>query len=134
MTVIRCAGALLAAATFTAGAGPVAAGDRRVPVIPPTGARVRVVIDTDCAAEVDDQYAVALALLSPERFHIEGFVAAHFGDAGGPTGIERSAAEIRTVLEKAGMGGKYPVKKGSHPLQYGSVATLPPAGGRVAPS
>jgi len=96
--------------------------NRRIPEIPPPGERIRLILDTDAAAEVDDQYAIALALLSPERFDIEGFVAAHFGDAGGPDGVERSAKEIETVLDKAGMLGKFPVKRGSHPLRYSSVA------------
>jgi purine nucleosidase len=99
------------------------AQDRRVPTLRPPGESIRVVIDADCANEVDDQYAVALALLSPERFEIEGFVAAHYGDKGGPEGIERSAREIEAVMAKAGMAGKYPVKLGSHPLQYGSIPT-----------
>lgn len=116
--------AFLFPALFVSGsASPSIAQDRPVPTIPPPGQLIRVVIDTDCANEVDDQYAVALALLSPERFKIEGFVAAHYGDKGGAEGIARSAREIETMLEKAGMAGKYPVKLGSHPLQYGNVPT-----------
>ena len=97
-----------------------AAAERRVPAYPPAG-RIRVVIDADAANEVDDQYAIALALLSPERLRIEGFVAAHYGDKGGPDGIEKSAAEIHAVLEKAGMAGRFPVKRGSHPFRYSGV-------------
>lgn len=97
-------------------------GGRRVPEIPPPGERIRLILDADAANEVDDQYAIALALLSPERFEIEGFVASHFGDRGGPEGIDASAREIECVLAKAGVLGKFPVKRGSHPLQYGSVA------------
>ena len=91
--------------------------DRKVPQIPPKGERIRVVIDSDARNEIDDQWAIALAILSPERFEIEGFVGATFS-SGGPGSVEASAREIETVLEKAGMAGRWPVKRGSHPMQY----------------
>jgi hypothetical protein len=60
-----------------------------------------------------------LAILSPERFGIEGFIGANFDNQrGGPDGIEKSVNEIELILEKAGMAGKWPVKHGSHPMQY----------------
>jgi len=94
-------------------------GHRRVPVIPPKGQPIRVIIDTDTRNEIDDVWAVALAILSPERFRIEGFVAANFdNERGGPDGVEQSAREIETILSKAGMAGRYPVKHGSHPMRY----------------
>jgi purine nucleosidase len=77
------------------------------------------VIDSDAKNEIDDQWAIALAILCPERFEIEGFVGANFDNAhGGPGSVEASVAEIETVLEKAGMAGKWPVLPGSHPLRY----------------
>jgi purine nucleosidase len=92
---------------------------RLVPGIPPKGRRIRVVIDTDAANEIDDQWAIALALLSPERFQIEGFVAANFdNDHGGPQGIAKSYEEIRRVLDKGGFGNRYPVFRGSDPMRY----------------
>ena len=91
---------------------------RRVPTIPPPGRRIRVVIDADTDNEVDDQYAVALALLSPERLDLRGFVAAHFGDGGGPEGIQRSFDETKHVMELAGMAGRVPVLRGNHPMRY----------------
>lgn len=39
---------------------------------------VRVVIDTDAANEIDDQFALAWAFLSPERLSLEAIVAAPF--------------------------------------------------------
>ena len=42
---------------------------------------VRVVIDTDAANEIDDQFALAWALLSPEVLQIEGLYAAPFSFA-----------------------------------------------------
>jgi len=94
-------------------------GERRLPTIPPTGERLRVVIDSDAKNEVDDQWAIALAVLSPERFQIEGFVGANFdNDHGGPGGIAASVAEIEIVLAKAGMADRWPVLPGSHPMRY----------------
>jgi inosine-uridine nucleoside N-ribohydrolase len=95
--------------------------ERRVPQIPPAHEKIRVIIDTDAACEIDDQYAIALAVLSPERFEIEGFVAAHFGDSGGPNGVQDSADVIARVLDKAGLANKFPIKRGSDPFQYSRV-------------
>jgi inosine-uridine nucleoside N-ribohydrolase len=93
--------------------------ERRVPEIPAVGERMRVVIDSDAKNEIDDQWAIALAILSPERFEIEGFVGANFDNArGGPNGVDRSVREIETVLDKAGMAGRWPVLHGSHPMRY----------------
>jgi len=88
-----------------------------VPWPPPPG-ELRVIIDTDAANEVDDQFALALALGLPERLRLEGIVAAHFGLAGGSTGIDRSFSEIERVLENANLRGKIVVKRGSDPLVY----------------
>jgi inosine-uridine nucleoside N-ribohydrolase len=98
------------------------AQERSVPQFPPGEGKIRVIIDADAANEIDDQWAIALALLSPERFKIEGFVAAHYGDKGGGQGIEKSLVEINAVLKKAGMAGRFPVLRGSHPLIYGRVS------------
>lgn len=95
---------------------------RKVPAIPPKGQRLRLLIDSDAKNEIDDQYALALAILSPERFAIEGFVGANFdNERGGPDGVEKSAREIELILAKAGLAGRWPVKRGSHPLQYRNV-------------
>ncbi|MDF1514914.1 MAG: nucleoside hydrolase [Anaerolineae bacterium] len=93
--------------------------NRRVPVIPPKDQSIRVIIDSDAKNEIDDQWAIALAILAPERFEIEGFIGANFDNAsGGPDGITASVREIKTVLEKAGMKGTWPVLPGSHPMRY----------------
>lgn len=47
---------------------------------PPEGP-VRLLIDTDTANEIDDQYALAWALLSPEHMHIEAVTAEPFSFA-----------------------------------------------------
>jgi inosine-uridine nucleoside N-ribohydrolase len=94
---------------------------RKVPKIPPKGKRLRVIIDTDAKNEIDDIWAIALAILSPERFKIEGFVAANFDNnrlETGPDSIEASFKEINTILNKAGLANKWPVLRGSHPMRY----------------
>ena len=42
---------------------------------PPSGGPVRLLIDTDTANEIDDQYALAWALLSPEHMIVEAVTA-----------------------------------------------------------
>ena len=101
-------------------------GQRKVPQIPPKDQRLRVVIDSDAKNEIDDQWAIALALLSPERFGIEGFVGANFSNSfsDGPDSVEQSVREIELLLDKAGMAGRYPVVPGSHPMRYPSEPSL----------
>jgi inosine-uridine nucleoside N-ribohydrolase len=97
------------------------ARQRRVPVIPPKSRKLRVIIDTDTRNEIDDIWAISLAVRCPERFQIEGFVAANYDNrnlGAGPASIETSACMIETVLQKAGLQGKFPVKRGSPPMRY----------------
>ena len=94
---------------------------RKVPKIPLKGERLRVIIDTDAKNEIDDIWAIALAILSPERFKIEGFVAANFDNnrpEAGPDSVEASFKEIKTILNKAGLANRWPVLRGSAPLRY----------------
>lgn len=94
---------------------------RKVPQIPPKGQPIRVIFDTDAKNEIDDIWALALVVLSPERFKIEGFVAANFDNErpeAGPGSIEASFKEVNTILDKAGLTGKYPVLHGSPPMRY----------------
>lgn len=91
--------------------------DRVVPEIPPAGKKMRLLIDSDAANEIDDLYAIALALNAPERFNIVGFIATHFLDSG-PESTEASYSLILELLDKAGVSGKYTVKRGADPMQY----------------
>jgi len=97
--------------------------ERLVPIIPPVGQQMRIIIDTDAANEIDDLYAIALALASNDRFKIEGFVATHFAahSFAGPDSIDESYDVINTLLEKAGLKGQIPVVCGGHPMQYFTV-------------
>jgi purine nucleosidase len=83
-----------------------------VPEIPPKEERMRVIIVSDATNEIDDIWAIALALLYPERFDIVGFVGSNYDhtywSGTGPEGIEKSVSEIHTILEKAGLKGRYP--------------------------
>ena len=59
---------------------------------PPTG-KVRMVLDTDTYNEIDDQFAVVQALISPDRLAVEAIYAAPFDNnrSSGPgEGMEKS--------------------------------------------
>ena len=69
---------------------------------PPTG-KVRMVLDTDTYNEVDDQFALVHALLSPDRLQVEAIYAAPYFNnrSSGPAdGMEKSYEEIHRLLEK----------------------------------
>ena len=93
--------------------------ERILPSIPDKGKKIRVIIDADAKNEIDDQWALTLALLSNERFEIVGFVASNFDNPhDAPSGIEKSFQEIKLVLQKMGFEDKYQVYRGSHPMRY----------------
>ncbi len=69
---------------------------------PPTD-KVRMVLDTDTYNEIDDQFAVVQALLSPDQLAVEAIYAAPFYNsrsAGPGDGMEKSYAEILQLLER----------------------------------
>lgn len=69
---------------------------------PPTG-KVRMVLDTDTYNEVDDQFALVHALLSPDRLRVEAIYAAPYFNnrsTGPADGMEKSYEEIHRLLEK----------------------------------
>ncbi len=69
---------------------------------PPKG-KVRAVIDTDTYNEIDDQFAVVHALLSPEKLTVEGLYAAPFFNLRSSSpgdGMEMSYDEIIRLLGK----------------------------------
>ncbi len=59
----------------------------------------RVLIDTDAANEIDDQFAIAWAMLSPDRMDVEAIVAAPYGHL---HMREELVAEIRARQEDTG--------------------------------
>ena len=69
---------------------------------PPEGI-VKMVLDTDTYNEVDDQFALAYCLLSPERLEVQAVYAAPFFNdrsSGPEEGMEKSYAEIIRLLGK----------------------------------
>ncbi len=85
---------------------------RLVRLMPPEG-KVRFVLDTDAFNEIDDQFAIVYALLSPEKLDVEAIYAAPFAptplapmpfhkdrSSGPADGMEKSYEEILRVLEK----------------------------------
>ena len=64
--------------------------DRAGLLVPPKGP-VRALIDTDTANEIDDQFALTWALLSPERITVEAIVAAPYSFAHHRQDRQRSA-------------------------------------------
>ncbi|MEO2199220.1 MAG: hypothetical protein ABGY72_24480, partial [bacterium] len=72
----------------------------RLLAIPGSG-RVRAVLDTDTYNEIDDQYALAYCLLSPERISVEAIYAAPFVNdrsTSAAQGMEKSYEEILRLL------------------------------------
>ncbi len=66
---------------------------------------VDVVLDTDAYNEIDDQFAIAYMLLSPERLRVKQLYAAPFHNKKSTSpedGMERSYNEILKVLDLAG--------------------------------
>ncbi|MDA0709470.1 MAG: nucleoside hydrolase [bacterium] len=82
---------------------------------PPVG-RVRMVLDTDTYNEVDDQFAVAHAMLSPDQMSVEAIYAAPFHNArsqGPADGMEKSYEEILRLLDRLKIPGENLVHRGS---------------------
>ncbi len=66
----------------------------------PTG-RVRAVLDTDAYNEIDDQFAIVYAMLSPDHIALEAIYAAPFlndRSESAADGMEKSYGEIQHVL------------------------------------
>lgn len=66
------------------------------------GKRKRVILDTDTYNEIDDQFALALAMLSPKEIELLAVTAAPFHNGNSDSyadGMERSYREIGIVME-----------------------------------
>ena len=94
----------------------------------PRAGRLRVVIDTDAANEIDDPFAIAWALLSPDRLQVEAVYAAPYSFAHRRSqsrvqqhrqfdppgvGMQRSHAAIQAVYDKLGLDSRGRVLRGS---------------------
>src|SRR3712207_6575816 len=60
---------------------PKLSADQRLRLLEPPNGKVRLVIDTDAHNEIDDQFALVWALLSLDKFNIEGVYAAPYSFA-----------------------------------------------------
>lgn len=75
-----------------------------------------MVLDTDTFNEIDDQYAVAHAVASPDRMDVEALYAAPFTNSrstGPADGMEKSYDEIHRLLGLMKLENKPPVFKGA---------------------
>lgn len=82
---------------------------------PPTG-KVRMVLDTDTYNEIDDQFAVVYALLSPESLDVEALYAAPFFNSRSSSpgdGMEKSYQEILRLLSRLAVSCEGLVYRGS---------------------
>ncbi|OMF22251.1 nucleoside hydrolase [Paenibacillus sp. FSL H8-0548] len=98
---------------------PVISNEDRVKRLEPAHRKVRAVLDTDTFNEIDDQFAICYALLSPESISLQAIYAAPFHNelSDGPKdGMEKSYNEIVKVLE---------LMKSSVPSYPGSESYLP---------
>lgn len=75
--------------------------------------QVRVIIDTDCAAEIDDSYAIVFALLSP-KLDVCAICAEHVGLHGSEADSFAAAHELLDAMDLDGM---IPVLHGRAPLR-----------------
>ena len=67
--------------------------------------KIRMVLDTDAFNEIDDQFAVAYALLAKDRISLEALYAAPFfnSNSSGPAdGMEKSYEELIQILKRLG--------------------------------
>ena len=78
--------------------------------------QLRTVIDTDTFNEVDDQFAIAHALLSPKRLSVEALYAAPYFNqrlSSPKDGMEKSYQELHTLLGRLGKPSEGLVYAGS---------------------
>ena len=77
----------------------------RIKRLQPPASQLRMVLDTDAYNEIDDQFALVYALLSPQKLSVEAIYAAPFYNdrSSGPAdGMEKSYDEILRLLDFLG--------------------------------
>ncbi len=114
---------------------PTILDSTRLERLRPPGGKVRIVIDTDTYNEIDDQFALVYALLSPERLSVEAIYAAPFFNhrsTGPGHGMDLSYEEILRLLDRLGVPPDDLAFRGSngfltdyeHPYQSDAVTDL----------
>jgi inosine-uridine nucleoside N-ribohydrolase len=95
----------------------------------PDEKKIKVILDTDVRNEVDDQFAIMHALMTP-KFDVRGIIAAHFGHDRIEDSMEASYEELQRVLQHAGLCGKVRTARGSKTAlkveQKGYFGNIPP--------
>jgi purine nucleosidase len=95
---------------------PKISSSARLEKLQPPEGKIRIVIDTDTYNEIDDQFAVVHALLSPERLLVEGIYAAPFFNHRSTSpgqGMELSYDEILRLLDRLDMPSESLAYRGS---------------------
>ena len=109
---------------------PVISEEERVRRLMPPKGKVRVVLDTDTYNEVDDQFALAYALMSPEKMEVEAVYAAPFSsiffsnllntdgvsipmESDMEKGLELSFKEIHKIFDMLGQPKENRIFRGS---------------------
>lgn len=105
---------------------PIIGEAHRLKLLSPPSGKVRMVLDTDTFNEVDDQFAVTHALLSPESMSVEAIYAAPYNkkSISGPSeGMELSYQEILQLLQRLDIAAAGLVHRGS--AAFMAEATTP---------
>jgi len=85
---------------------PALSDAARLKLLTPRAGKLRMVLDTDTYNEMDDQYALVQAWLTPERVTLEAIYAAPFHNVrstGPGDGMEQSYDEILRLLDRLGV-------------------------------
>lgn len=78
----------------------------------PNEKKVRVIINTDAKNEVDDQYAIVHAVLTPS-FELQGIIPAHFGEKRTTTSLKESHDETMLLLRMMGKENQFRIEDGA---------------------
>jgi len=95
---------------------PVIADAVRLERLAPVDRKIPMVLDTDTYNEIDDQFAVVYALLSPERLDVKALYAAPFlnsRSSGPEDGMEKSYEEMLRLLDRLSLSPRDFVYRGS---------------------
>jgi purine nucleosidase len=114
---------------------PKLSDSTRLEKLQPPDGKVRMVIDTDTYNEIDDQFAVVHALLSPEKLSVEGIYAAPFFNHRSTSpgnGMQMSYDEILRLLDRLDIDPQGLAYRGStgfladydHPYSSNAVSDL----------
>lgn len=100
----------------------------------PEGKRVRMIVNTDCKNEADDQFALVHHLMTP-MFDVRGIIAAHFesrkADFGEHRTVHASYDEINLMLRLMELEGQYPVCLGADRPMPDEATPVPSDGARM---